>query len=120
MSHQIITSNFNGCRPLSATPCNMSATCRPSNCLAAAPKFIDDPRTLPQCDPRQGPARHCCPVGCLGHLEIVNASDVLDNAVASVVPHIHAEGEVRLGFHGQVRLDSSWPAVIYTPCCCVA
>jgi hypothetical protein len=24
------------------------------------------------------------------------------------------------GFHGQVRLDSFWPAAIYTPCCCVA
>jgi len=25
-----------------------------------------------------------------------------------VVPDVHAEGEVRLGFHGQVRLDLSW------------
>jgi len=39
------------------------------------------PRTLPQCDPCQGPARYCCPVGCLGHLEIVNARDVLENAL---------------------------------------
>src|SRR5262249_37349795 len=28
---------------------------------------------------RHRPARYCCPVGCLGHLEIINASDVLDN-----------------------------------------
>ena len=27
---------------------------------------------------------------CLGHLEIVNASDALDNAVAGVVPEVHA------------------------------
>src|SRR5262245_30139739 len=77
----------------------------------------DDPRTHPHCDPCQGPARYCCPVSCLGHLEIINASDVLDNAVATVIPDVHAEGEMRLGFHGQVRLDSSWPAGIYTPCC---
>jgi hypothetical protein len=40
---------------------------------------------------------------------------MLDNAVAAVVPDVHAEGEVRLGFHGQVRLDLSWPTAIYTP-----
>jgi hypothetical protein len=47
--------------------------------------------------------------------EVVHASDVLDDAVAGVVPDVHAEGEVGLGFHGQVRLDSSWPAAIYSP-----
>jgi Homeodomain-like domain len=31
------------------------------------------------------------------------------------VPNIDAENEVDLGFHGQVRLDSSRPAAIYTP-----
>lgn len=50
--------------------------------LSAPPVLIDDPRTLPQCDPRQGPARYCCAVGSPGHLEIINASDVLDNAAA--------------------------------------
>jgi hypothetical protein len=40
---------------------------------------------------------------------------VLDDAVASVVPDVHAEGEVRFGFHGQARLDSPWPVDIYTP-----
>src|SRR5262245_275375 len=79
----------------------------------------DDPRTHPHCDPCQGPARYCCPVSCLRHLEIVNASDVLDDAVATVIPDVHAEGEMRLGFHGQVPLDSSWPAGIYSSCCCV-
>jgi len=55
--------------------------------------LVDDPRTPPQCDPRQGPARHCCPVGCLGHLEIVNESDVLDDAVACVVPDVDAKAK---------------------------
>jgi hypothetical protein len=45
-------------------------------------------------------------------------ADVLDDAVACIVPDVHAEGEVRLGFHGQAPLDLSWPAA--TPCCCVA
>ena len=52
---------------------------------------------------RRWPARHR-----LCHLEVVHASDVLDDAVAGVVPDVHA-------VHGQVRLDSSWPAGIYTP-----
>jgi hypothetical protein len=38
-------------------------------------------------------------------------------ALASL--NVLPEGEVRLGFHGQVRLDSSTPHTIYTPCCCV-
>ena len=45
-------------------------------------------------DARRWPARDGCPVGRLGHLEVVYASDVLDDAVASVVPNIDAEGEV--------------------------
>jgi hypothetical protein len=55
-----------------------------------------------------------CPVGRLCHLEVVHASNLLDDAVACGVPDVHAEGKVRLGLHGQVRLDSSWPADIYT------
>jgi hypothetical protein len=31
------------------------------------------------------------------------------------VPNIDAENEVDLGFHGQVRLDLSWPGDIYSP-----
>ena len=54
-----------------------------------------------------------------GHLEVIHSGDVLNDAVACVVPDVDTEGEVRLGLHGQVRLDSSWPAAIYTPCCCV-
>jgi hypothetical protein len=44
---------------------------------------------------------------------------VLDDAHAGVVPNIHAKSEVGLGFHGQVRLDSSWPAAIYSPMLCM-
>jgi len=51
---------------------------------------------------------HGCPVGRLCHLEVVHTSDVLDDAVAGVVPDVHA-------VYGQVRLDSSWPAAIYSP-----
>src|SRR5258708_28563650 len=79
-----------------------------------------DPRTLPQCDPGRRPARHRRPVGRHRHLKVVHAGDVLNDAAAGVVPDVHAEGEVRLGFHGQARLDSPWPGTIYTLCCYVA
>src|SRR5437764_2143621 len=36
------------------------------------------------------------------------------DVVCCGVPDVDAEGEVGLGFHGQVRFDSSWPAGIYT------
>ena len=65
-----------------------------------------------------GHCRHSARASSVG--EVVHASDVLDDAVAYVVPDVHAEGEVRLGFHGQAPLDLSWPAGIYTPCSCVA
>jgi hypothetical protein len=54
---------------------------------------LDHSRTLPQGDGRGGPARHGCPVGRFGYFEVVHASDVLDNAVACVVPDVHAEGK---------------------------
>jgi hypothetical protein len=50
---------------------------------------------------------------------IIQTSEMLDNLVAAAVPGIDPKGKMRLGFHGQVRLDSSWPIDIYTPCCCV-
>jgi hypothetical protein len=37
---------------------------------------------------------------------------MLNDVIACGVPDIDAEGEVGLGLHGQVRLDSSWPAGI--------
>jgi hypothetical protein len=60
------------------------------------------------------PTRHGWPVGRFSHLEVIHASNVLDDAGAGLVPDVHAEGEVRLGLHGQARLDSPWPAGIYT------
>src|SRR5262249_17857893 len=57
------------------------------------------PDALPQRDPRCWPARHGCPVSRLCHLEIVHARDVLDDAVAGVVPDVYAEDEVGLGLH---------------------
>jgi ATP-dependent DNA ligase len=45
---------------------------------------------------------------------IFEAGEVLDNVIAGVIPNIDAEGKIRLRLHGQVRLDSSWPAGIYT------
>jgi hypothetical protein len=35
---------------------------------------------------------HGCPVGRICHLEVVHASDVLDDAFACVIPDVHAEG----------------------------
>src|SRR5262249_39683383 len=56
------------------------------------------------------------PVSRRRHLEVVHASDVLNDAVASGVPNIDAEGEVGLGLHrGQIRLDWPAPRAIYTP-----
>jgi hypothetical protein len=72
----------------------------------ALPSIMHDPRALPQRDPRPWPARYGCPISRFSNLEVVNASNVLDDAIACVVPDVDAEGEMRLGLHGQVRLDS--------------
>src|SRR5262249_54087929 len=44
-------------------------------------------------DARRWPAQDGRPVGRFGYLEVVDASDVLDNAVACVVSDVHAEGK---------------------------
>jgi len=55
------------------------------------------------------PARDRRPVGRLRDLEVIDAGDVLDDAVRGAVSDIHVEGEVGRGLHrGQIRLD--WPA----------
>jgi hypothetical protein len=36
------------------------------------------------------------------HLEVVHASNVLNDAVAVIVPDINAEGEMRLSVHARV------------------
>ncbi len=69
------------------------------------------PDALPQGNARRWPARHRRPIGRLGHLKILNPGDVLEDAVACVVPDVHAEGEVRLGFHGQVDSTRPGPAL---------
>jgi len=51
---------------------------------------------------------------------IIEASDVLNDAVACVVPNIDAEGKVGVGLHwARSLLDWPAPRVIYIPCCCV-
>jgi hypothetical protein len=50
------------------------------------------------------PARHRRSVCRLSHLEIVDASDVFDDAPSGVVPDVHAKGEVCLGLQGKSGL----------------
>src|SRR5438132_2181836 len=57
------------------------------------PNIMHHPDALPQRDPRRWPARHGYPVSRLCHLEVVRARDVFNNAVARVVPNVHAKGE---------------------------
>src|SRR5947209_3647761 len=61
---------------------------------------VDNRLWSQQRDPRPWPARYGCPVGGLCYLEVVHASDMLNDAVACVIPDVHAEGEVDLGLHG--------------------
>src|SRR5262249_4269461 len=92
----------------------------PLHAAMLQPPRAHRPDALSQGDPRPWPAHHSCPVGRLCHLEVVHASDMLNDAVACVDPDVDAEGEVRLGLHGgQIRLDWPAPRAIYTPCCCV-
>jgi hypothetical protein len=57
---------------------------------------------VPQRDPGRRPTRHGRPVSRFHHREVIHASNVLDDGVASLVPDVHAKGEVGLGLHGQV------------------
>jgi hypothetical protein len=63
------------------------------------PGLHHQPRALAQRDPRPWPARDRRPVGRLRDLEVIDASDLLDDAVRGAVLDIHAEGEVGLGLH---------------------
>src|SRR6516164_8796155 len=58
-------------------------------CLSDTSSPTYHPDALPQRDARRWPARHRCPVGRFRHLEVVYPCDVLDDAVACVVPDIH-------------------------------
>jgi hypothetical protein len=63
----------------------------------ALPGIMHNPDALPQRDPRPWPARHGCPVSRLGHLEIIHASDVLDDAVAGYGPYLTPSSGGALG-----------------------
>jgi hypothetical protein len=45
------------------------------------------------------PARDCRPVGRLRDLDVIDASDVLKDAIRGAVPNIDAKGKVGLGLH---------------------
>jgi hypothetical protein len=47
---------------------------------------MNHPDALSQSDARRWPARHGCPVGRFRHLEVIHTGNVLDDAVAGVVP----------------------------------
>jgi hypothetical protein len=49
------------------------------------------PDALPQRDPRPWPARDCCPVGRFGYLEVIHASDVLDDVIRQICDGHHRQ-----------------------------
>jgi hypothetical protein len=48
---------------------------------------MHDSYALAQRDRRHRPTRHGCPVGCFSHLEVIHASNVLDDAGAGLVAY---------------------------------
>ena len=79
---------------------NLSMARRSSESLDVAaarlfrPAFHHYPRALAQRDPRPWPARNRCPVGRLRNLEVIDASDVLEDAVRGAVPDIHLNSDL--------------------------
>src|SRR5262245_13836033 len=71
------------------------------------PSLHHHPRALPKRNLLFRLRRDEGPIRSNLHAMVVEASDVLNDAVASGVPNIDAEGEMRLGLHGQV--DSTRP-----------
>jgi hypothetical protein len=57
---------------------------RPTGVDFLSPVLMHDPRALSQGDAHRWPTRHGCPVGRLCQLEVVHASNVLDNADAGI------------------------------------
>jgi hypothetical protein len=90
-------------REAAGTPLNATSQ---RGFLLPLPALVHDPCALAQRDRSRRPTRHGCPVGRFSYLEVIHASNVLDDAGAGLVPDVHAEGEVRLGLNGQARLDS--------------
>src|SRR5215467_953019 len=80
------------------------------------PGLHHHPRALAQRDPRRWPARDRGLVGRLRDLKVIDASDVLKDAIRGAVPDIHAEGKVGLGLHTPSWRPSSPSRT--TPSCC--
>jgi hypothetical protein len=58
------------------------------------------PRALAQRDLRLRPSPDGAPIGRDRRLEIIDSSDVLNDAVTGIIPDIDAESEVGLRLHG--------------------
>jgi hypothetical protein len=69
---------------LSQNPGKVTATSTNGNYPHNNTPLHQHTRALAQRDPRRWPARDRRPVGRLGHLEVIDASDVLNDAVATV------------------------------------
>ncbi len=74
--------------------CSASAERRAIN--LALPTLLNNPRFLPQCDLSLRPSAASGPIGRDSSLEIVDAGNVLHDAVALVIPNIDAERKVLL------------------------
>jgi len=87
---------------------------KPARFGLSLPALVHHPDALPQRDPRRWPAGDRRPIGRLRDLEVIDASDVFEDAVRGAVPDINAEGKMRLGLHGQV--DSTRPGpLVFIP-----
>jgi hypothetical protein len=61
---------------------------------------VHAPRTLAQRDLRFWPSSDGRPIRCHCGLEVVDASDVLDDIVTGTIPNVDAETEIGLRLHG--------------------
>src|SRR5262245_22737448 len=83
--------------PVSPSPQTHSAASGSNDSLhhAQTPAVLDHSCALPQWDGGAGPAFARGAVRCECNLVVLDASDVLDDALAIGSPHVDAEGEVR-------------------------
>src|SRR5262249_42526759 len=75
------------CALMSTRPIRQSAATKSGRLFR--PALHHHTHALAQRDPRRWPAQDDCPIGCLCHLEVVHASDVLNDAV----PNVDAKGK---------------------------
>jgi hypothetical protein len=87
---------------------------QPARFGLSLPALVHHRMPCPQHDPRRWPARDCRPVGRLRDLEVIDASDVLDDAVRRAVPDVDAKGEIRLGLMDKSDSTRPGPLVFYT------